>query len=92
MYVFLSSVTGNYRYSFYVRGYAKRVYAMAIPSVHPSVCHTCDLWRNELIDHYDIYTANRKMTLVCSDEISALQIQGFTTNDPVKEGTPMCKA
>jgi len=26
------------------------------------------------------------MTLVCSDEISALQIQGFTPNDPVKEG------
>jgi len=50
-------VTGNYRYSFYVRGYAKLVYAMAIPSVHPSVCHTRDLWRNELIVHYDIYTA-----------------------------------
>jgi len=48
MYVFLSSVTGNYRYSFYVWGYAKRVYAMAIPCVHPSVCHTRDLWRNEL--------------------------------------------
>jgi len=35
---------------------------------------------------------NRKMTLVCSDEISALQIQGFTPNDPVKEGYPMYKA
>ena len=54
-----------------------------------SVCHTRDLHENGASQDYEIFTLAAPRSLVYRDKIQCHWVQGFPSNEGVKEGYPL---
>jgi len=57
--------------------------------VCPSVCHTRELYQNGASYDNEIFTVAAPRSLVYRDKISCHWVQGFPSNEGVKEGYPL---
>jgi len=78
--------------NFYARKQnASRVFAIVWVSVCSSVCHTRELYQNGASYNHEIFTTAAPRSVVYCDKISCHWVQGFPSNEGIKEGYPLKK-